>query len=100
MVQGIVGQFDGYKVLDSMHINGSATAGENIADLGGVMIGLDAFKKTGQYKKGETIGGLTPLQRYFLGYALSWRIIARDEMLSMQVQNLRVYERRGLIDPL
>jgi putative endopeptidase len=87
MVQGIVGQFDGYKVLDSMHINGSATAGENIADLGGVMIGLDAFKKTEQYKKGETIGGLTPLQRYFLGYALSWRIIARDEMLSMQVMS-------------
>lgn len=87
MVKGIVDQFDGYVVLDSMHINGSATAGENIADLGGVMIGLDAFKKTDEYKKGEKIGGLTPLQRYFLGYAMSWRIISRDETMSVQVMS-------------
>jgi hypothetical protein len=39
------------------HINGKATLGENIADLGGIVIGLDAFKKTDQYKEGKTING-------------------------------------------
>lgn len=86
-VQGIIKQFNGYVVLDSLHVNGKATAGENIADLGGVAIGLTAFKKTEEYKKGEKIAGLTPLQRYFLGYALGWRVGERDERLAMQVMS-------------
>ncbi len=86
-VNGIVNQFDNYVVLDSMKINGRATAGENIADLGGVMIALDAYKKTDEYKANKKIGGLTPLQRYFLGYALSWKIISRDERLAQQVMS-------------
>ncbi|WP_092769515.1 M13 family metallopeptidase [Hymenobacter actinosclerus] len=81
-VRGIVRQFNGYQALDSLHINGKATAGENIADLGGIVIGLDAFKKTEQYKKGEKIGGLTPVQRYFLGYALGWQVHQRQENLA------------------
>ncbi len=48
------------------------TQGENIADLGGLLLGIDAFKKTEAYKSGKKIGGLTPLQRYFLGYGYSW----------------------------
>ncbi|MBF9254542.1 M13 family metallopeptidase [Pontibacter sp. 172403-2] len=84
-VDQIVNQFDNYTVLDSMHVNGRATAGENIADLGGIVIGLDAFKKTEQYKKGEKIGGLTPVQRYFLGYALGWQSHQRDERLARQI---------------
>ncbi|NVO30899.1 M13 family metallopeptidase [Hymenobacter lapidiphilus] len=81
-VRGIVRQFNSYQVLDSLRINGKATAGENIADLGGIVIGLDAFKKTEQYKKGEKIGGLTPVQRYFLGYALGWQTHQRPERLA------------------
>lgn len=81
-VRGIVRQFNGYQALDSLHINGQATAGENIADLGGIVIGLDAFKKTEQYQKGEKIGGLTPVQRYFLGYALGWQVHQRPERLA------------------
>ena len=81
-VNQIVRQFNGYAVLDSLHINGQATAGENIADLGGIVIAFDAFKKTEQYKKGEKIGGLTPTQRYFLGYALAWQSHQRDEVLA------------------
>ncbi|MET4107415.1 M13 family metallopeptidase [Hymenobacter sp. UYP22] len=84
-VNGIVRQFNGYTVLDSLHINGKATAGENIADLGGIVIALDAFKKTEQYKKGEKIGGLTPTQRYFLGYALGWQTHQRDERLAQAI---------------
>ncbi|WP_022825259.1 M13 family metallopeptidase [Hymenobacter norwichensis] len=84
-VNGIVRQFNGYTVLDSLHINGKATAGENIADLGGIVIAFDAFKKTEQYKKGEKIGGLTPTQRYFLGYALGWQGHQRDEVLAQRI---------------
>lgn len=81
----LIDQFNGYVVLDSMHVNGEASIGENIADLGGLVIGLEAFKKTEQYKKGEKTDGLTPVQRYFLGYTLGWLGHARDASLAMQV---------------
>ncbi|NML66807.1 M13 family metallopeptidase [Hymenobacter sp. RP-2-7] len=84
-VAGIVRQFSGYTALDSLHLNGKATAGENIADLGGIVIGLDAFKKTKEYQEGKKIGGLTPVQRYFLGYALGWQDQQRQEALASQI---------------
>ncbi len=77
----MVKQFDGYEPLPGLHINGKASLGENIADYGGILLGLDAFKKTDQYKKGEKIAGLTPLQRYFLGYALGWQEQRREELI-------------------
>jgi putative endopeptidase len=77
----MVKQFDSYEPLPGLHINGKAALGENIADYGGLLLGLDAFKKTEQYQKGEKIGGLTPLQRYFLGYALGWMTQQREERL-------------------
>lgn len=81
----MVEQFDNYVVLDSMHINGKATLGENIADLGGLVIGYDAFKKTEEYKEGKKIDGLTPAQRFWLGYAYSWLGHSRDQALAQQV---------------
>jgi putative endopeptidase len=81
----MVEQFDNYVVLDSMHINGRATLGENIADLGGLVIGFDAFKQTDQYKEGKVINGLTPSQRFWLGYAYSWLGHSRPEALAQQV---------------
>ena len=83
--QMLVDQFNSYVVLDSLHVNGKATLGENIADLGGIVLGLDAFKKTQQYKEGKKINGLTPLQRFFLGYALGWLGHERDEVLANQI---------------
>ncbi|WP_114238665.1 M13 family metallopeptidase [Dyella sp. C9] len=77
----MVKQFNAYEPLPGLHINGEASLGENIADFGGLMIGLDAFKKTEQYKKGEKIAGYTPLQRFFLGYALGWLSQQREELL-------------------
>src|SRR5258705_8365829 len=74
-------QFDAYEPMPGLDINGKASLGENIADYGGVLLGLDAFKKTAQYKEGKPIGGLTPVQRYFLGYALGWMTQQRDESL-------------------
>jgi putative endopeptidase len=77
----IIKQFDEYEPVPGYHINGKATTGENIADLGGILLGIEAFKKTEQYQKGEKISGLTPMQRYFLGYALGWLSQTREEQL-------------------
>jgi len=81
----IIRQFSEFSPVDTLHVNGDATQGENIADLGGLLLGLDAFKLTGAYAKGEKIGGLTPLQRYFLGYAYSWMYQDRKEVLATRV---------------
>jgi len=81
----IIKQFCEFSPVDTLHVNGDATQGENIADLGGLLLGLDAFKLTDTYKKGDTIGGLTPLQRYFLGYAYAWMYQERKEVLVTQM---------------
>lgn len=83
--RAIIQQFNEFMPVDTLHINGDATQGENIADLGGMLLGLDAFKKTQQYKEGKLIGGLTPVQRYFLGYAYGWMYQAKKERLANQV---------------
>lgn len=83
--QAIIKQFNEFNPVDTLHVNGEATQGENIADLGGLLLGLDAFKKTAEYKQGKLIGGLTPLQRYFLGYAYGWMYQEKKERLANQV---------------
>ncbi len=82
--QMLIDQFSGYQMY-GLHINGKATQGENIADLGGIVIGLTAFEKTDQYKEGKSINGLTPLQRFFLGYSLGWMLQVRKEAESSQI---------------
>ncbi|GAB3573895.1 M13 family metallopeptidase [Hymenobacter daeguensis] len=79
-------QFDAFMPLDSVHVNGNLTMGENLADLGGLTIAYQAFQKTPQYKAGKSIDGFTPAQRFFLGYAQIWRTNARPEFLRQQVQ--------------
>ena len=80
--QLIINQFSEFNPVDTLHINGSATQGENIADLGGILLGIDAFKKTAAFKKNENIAGFTQMQRYFLGYALGWLYTQRKERLA------------------
>ncbi|MEO6489105.1 MAG: M13 family metallopeptidase [Ferruginibacter sp.] len=77
----MVKQFNEYEPVKGYHINGKATLGENIADLGGILLGIEAFKKTAQYKENKSVAGLTPMQRYFLGYALGWLGHTREEQL-------------------
>jgi putative endopeptidase len=83
----IVKQFDDYVAVDTLHINGELTQGENIADLGGIMMGYEAFKKTPQYKNHEIIAGLDPDRRFFLGYALAWMVNERPEAVANQVRS-------------
>ena len=81
----IVAQFNKFEALPGKFVNGDATQGENIADLGGVVMGLEAFKKTPQYKNNEVISGFTPIQRYFLGSAYAWMVNIKKESLSQQI---------------
>jgi putative endopeptidase len=83
--QKLVNQFSDMIAVDTMHINGKQTLGENLADLGGLLIGLDAFKLTDAYKAGKSISGYTPLQRFFLGYALGWMYSYREESIASQI---------------
>jgi len=78
----LVEQFNKMTPIDTMHINGRATLGENLADLGGILIGLDALKQTEAWKSNVTIAGYTQLQRFFMGYALGWMMTQRPEVLA------------------
>ncbi len=66
-------QFDKYTVLDTLHVNGKFTMGENIGDLGGLNAAYTAFKMTKQGQSNEKIDGFTPDQRFFLAWAQVWR---------------------------
>lgn len=81
----VVDQFNNYTVLDTVHVNGQLTLGENLADLGGLAIAYEAFQKTEQAKKGEKIDGFTPNQRFFLSWAQVWRANTRDEELANRI---------------
>ncbi len=79
-------QYDGFMPLDSLHVNGKLTMGENLADLGGLTIAYAAFMKTPQAKAGKLIDGFTPEQRFFLSWAQIWRINQRPETTRQLVQ--------------
>ena len=66
-------QFDAYTVLDTIHVIGKLTMGENIGDLGGLNAAYTAFKLTKQGQSNEKIDGFTPDQRFFLSWAQVWR---------------------------
>ena len=85
--KAIVAQFNKFEPLKGKFVNGEATQGENIADLGGVVMGFEAFKKTNQYKNKEKISGLSPEQRYFLAYGYAWMVQAKDEYLARQIMS-------------
>lgn len=69
----VVSQFDKYTLLDDVHVNGKLTLGENIADLGGLMIALEAFKRTDEGKKNLVVHGVPADQRFFLSWANAWK---------------------------
>jgi putative endopeptidase len=82
----VVAQFNGFEPLPGMKVNGEATLGENIADLGGLLIAYDAFQIALKGQPKTAIDGFTPEQRFFLGYAESWRTKFRPEFLKLLLQ--------------
>ncbi len=84
--QRIVTQFNDYVAVDTLHVNGKLTEGENIADLGGINVAFDAFMKTNEYKDGKSIDGFTPAQRFFLSFANIWKIKNRPARLRLSLK--------------
>jgi putative endopeptidase len=83
----LVDQFDNFILLDTLHMDGNLTLGENIADLGGISISLDALKKAWEKNPPKKeIDGFTPLQRYFLSYAQIWRGNIREKELMRRIR--------------
>lgn len=82
----VVNQFNSYTVLDSIHVNGQLTLGENLADLGGIAIAYEAFKKTKQGQSTEKIDGFTPDQRFFLSWAQVWKQNATAEETASRIK--------------
>lgn len=81
----VVAQYNNYVVLDTVHVNGRLTLGENIADLGGLSIAYEAFKRTEQGKGNGKIDGFTADQRFFLNWANVWRNNIRDAALAQRI---------------
>ena len=82
----VVQQFNAYIQIDTFHVNGKLTEGENIADFGGLLVGYDALQKAlARDGRPGLIEGYTPEQRYFLAYAQSWRVHNRPERLRTRV---------------
>jgi putative endopeptidase len=78
-------QYDTYSPYAGVHVNGKLTMGENIADLGGVLIALDAYHDALGDKPAKTLDGLSGDQRFFLAYGQSWREKAREDSVRKQL---------------
>jgi putative endopeptidase len=78
-------QYSKFEPLPGAKVNGELTMGENIADLGGVVIALDAYRASLKGKPAPVIDGLTGEQRVFLGWAQAWRGRLRDDAIRRQV---------------
>jgi putative endopeptidase len=82
----VVEQYDNYEVLPGLKMQGKLTLGENIADLGGLIIAYNAFKKSLEGKpRPANIDGFTPEQRFFLSFAVGWMVNQRPESIRTQV---------------
>jgi putative endopeptidase len=84
--QVVVEQFNGYEPIDSMHINGQLTLGENLADLGGLTLAYYAMEKAYEGKeKPAPIDGFTYQQRFFLGWVNVWKNSITEEELRRRI---------------
>ncbi len=75
----LVAQYDGYEPIPGQHIQGGLTLGENIADLAGLTVAIDAYHRSLAGRPAPVIGGLTGDQRFYMGWAQVWRIKQREE---------------------
>ncbi len=85
--QQVVDLYNTFTVLDTVHVKGAMTLGENTADIGGVSIAYDAFKMTTEGHDTAKIDGFTPDQRFFISIARIWRVKMKDQFLRLWINN-------------
>ena len=78
-------QYSAFSPLPNEHVIGQLTMGENIGDMGGLSLALDAYHASLHGKPAPIIDGLTGDQRVFLGWAQVWREKIRDETLRQRL---------------
>ncbi len=74
----IIDQFNSFVAIDTLHVNGELTQGENIADLGGLTMAYYAYKKSLNGAKSPVMAGFTGEQRFFMAWAQGWKTLARE----------------------
>jgi putative endopeptidase len=84
--QALVDQYGAYVAVDSLRVNGQLTLGENIGDLGGLIVAYAGLQRALENGSRAPIDGFTPEQRFFLAFAQAWRGIMRDEAMRVLVQ--------------
>jgi putative endopeptidase len=94
-------QYAAFEPVPGLHINPGLTMGENIADLGGLSIALDAYHRSLGGRPAPVIGGLTGDQRVFLGWAQAWAGKARPDSIRQQTisdpHSFRKYRVNGVV---
>ena len=85
LTSSLADQYSRFEVLPGLFVNGRLTLGENIGDLGGLNVALEAYKIALNGREPPVIDGFTGVQRFFLGFAQVWRSVIRDEQLRRQV---------------
>jgi len=94
-------QYSRYVIVDDIKINGKLTLGEDVADLGGVILAYMAWRAETKGQKLEPIEGLTPEQRFFIGYGQSWCTNTRDETKRLRAtvdpHSLEKYRTNGVV---
>ncbi len=94
-------EYAAFEPLPGLHINPDLTMGENIADLGGLVIALDAYHVSLGGKPAPVKGGLSGEQRFFLSWAQGWRIKAHEDSIrELTVSDPHSYDRFRAIGPL
>jgi putative endopeptidase len=94
-------EYAAFQPLPGLHINPDLTMGENIADLGGVVIALDAYHDSLGGKTAPVLDGLTGDQRFFMSWAQGWRIKAREDAIREQtVSDPHSFDRFRATGPL
>ena len=83
----LAAQYDAFEPLPGIHVNGRLTLGENIGDLGGTSVALEAYHRSLQGKPAPVLAGLSGEQRFFLGWAQAWRTLYRDQSLRNQAMS-------------
>ena len=94
-------QYDSYSPFPGVHVKGEQTTGENIADLGGVLIALDAYHNSLNGAAAPMLDGLSGDQRFFLAFAQAWRDKRREDavrdMLVGDVHSPEIYRVNGVV---